>query len=255
VYLQAQKDMDQLVNNNHKQSVGRNWSRYTQANDHAAVGASRTQFVNMNDMQAVGLNQASFVGLNRSSNVGVEDSTFVGTRWSVTVARGMTRRLARELEGIATDLGSVMRSGASRVLGLIPGSPLSRAADAALSGFGSSLMEKLQGAMNVFDAFETEGGPPPTSIEVVDRQIKLSTGEASIVLDGPNVVITAQGAISFHAMDSVTILSEKEVAVASRGKAAVVSATDDVILQAHKDLHLNPYEGSGELRKVQRIEG
>ncbi|HSN99305.1 MAG TPA: hypothetical protein VLS89_13510, partial [Candidatus Nanopelagicales bacterium] len=99
------------------------------------------------------------------------------------------------------------------------------------------------------------GGPPPTSIEMVDRQIKLSTGEASIILDGPNVTITAQGAISLHALDSITVLSEKEVAIASRGKAAIVSATDDVIVQAQQNVHLNPYEGSGKLKKAVRIEG
>lgn len=255
VYVQAQKDMDHLVKANLKQGVGGTASRYAQVADNIAVGGSRTKFVNVNELEATGMNHASFVGLNRSSSVGVEDSTLVGTRWSVTVARGMTRRLSRDLNSIASGLGDVMRSAATGVFGAIPHNPLAKAGESALARFGASAFGQLQKVLTVFEGFETDGGPPPTSIEIVDRQIKLSTGEASIVLDGPNVVITAQGNISLHAVSGVTVLSDGEIAIAGRQKVALVSATDDVIVQAKKDLHLNPYESDGRLKQGVRIAG
>jgi hypothetical protein len=243
VYVQAERDMDHLIKRDLKQAVGGSSSRYVQGEDTSAVGGSRTGFVNANRLDATGMSQAAFVGLNRSTNVGVEDSTWVGTRWSVTVARGLTRRLSRELDGIAGALGGVMRNAATGVFGRMPQTPLAKAAESSLAQFGQRAFGELSKALSVFEGFEADDGPPPTSLEITDRQIKLSTGEASIILDGPNVVITAQGNISLHAVEGISVLSDKEVAVAGREKVALVSATDDVIIQAKNDLHLNPFEG------------
>ena len=252
VYLQAQKDMDHLVKNDLKQAVGHDATRYTQGNDSAAVGGNRTTFVSRNEVDATGLNRATSVGLNRTANIGVEDTTLVGTRWSVAVARGMTRKLSRELESIADGVGGVLKSAAGAVVGLIPDSPLAAAADAALASFGQSAFERLRAALSAVDGFAADPGPPPTSIEMVDRQIRLTTGEASIVLDGPNVSITAQGAIALHATGGITLLGEDEIAIAGRQKVALVSATKDVILQAGKDVHLNPFEPGAPLSEAHR---
>lgn len=243
VYLQAQKDMDHLVKDNLKQAVGGDSSRYAQGLDNVAVGGNRTKFVNMDEVEATGLNRSTFVGMNRVSSVGSEDSTVVGSRWSVTVARGLARRLVHELDITADRLGATMRSAAETVMGRMPIDPRANPLGSALADFCGAAFEQLRSTLDLTKAFETDPGPPPTTIEVVDRQIKLSTGEASIVLDGPNVTISAQGVVAIHAMNNISILAEKEVAIAARSKAAVVSATDDVIVQAGKELHLNPYNG------------
>ena len=245
LFLQAQKDMDHLVKNDLKQGVGGDSSRYTQGADSVAVGADRTRFVNQSEVEVTGLHRSTLVGLNRVSTVGAEDSTFVGSRWSVTVARGLTRKLTREIETAAQSLGTTVRNAATAVLGLIPGNPLASAADAALTDFGRASFDKLHGVLDLMKGFEADPGPPPTSIEMVDRQIKLSTGESSIVLDGPNITISAQGTVAIHAMDNISIFAEREVVVAAREKAAVISATSDVIVQAKNNVHLNPYEGGG----------
>ena len=245
LFLQAQKDMDHLVKNNLKQGVGGDSSRYTQGADSVAVGADRTRFVNQSEVLVTGLHRSTLIGLNRISTVGAEDSTLVGSRWSVTVARGLTRQLTREIETAAQSLGTTVRNAATAVLGLIPGNPLASAADAALTDFGRASFDKLHGVLDLMKGFEADPGPPPTSIEMVDRQIKLSTGEASITLDGPNITFSAQGTVAIHAMDNISIFAEREVVVASREKAAVISATSDVIVQAKNNVHLNPYEGGG----------
>ncbi|HLM76619.1 MAG TPA: type VI secretion system tip protein TssI/VgrG, partial [Polyangiaceae bacterium] len=255
VYLQAQKDMDHLVKNHLKQAVGGDSTRYVQTHDAHAVGGSRSDFVNMQEARGVGLNQANFVGLNRTSQVGVEDSTMVGTRWAVTVARGMTSRLVSDLERIAGNVGDTVRSAAHTVLGGVPSSPLAMAADSALANLGEALFEGLKGLVEAtLGKVPLEAGPPPTTIEMVDRQIKLSTGEASIVLDGPNITLSAQGNIVLHAMDHVSVLSEKEIAIGARDNAAMVSATGDIILQAKRDLHLNPFAEGGSLPEIERLE-
>ena len=256
LYLQAQKDMDHLVKNDFKEAVGHNRSRSVQNDDVTAVGHDRVKVVNHNELEATGLNRSSVIGLSRAATIGVEDSTHVGTRWSVTIARGLTGRLARELDGIASGpLGGVLRGAASTMLGMLPSSPLGRAAEATLSDFGAAAVGRLKNVLSVLDGFEAAPGPPPTAIEMVDRQIKLSTGEASIILDGPNVIITAQGSITFHAMKSISVLSEEEVAIAAREKAALISTGDDVLIQAKGNVHLNPYESGKRMDRAARIDG
>lgn len=255
VYVQAQKDMDQLVKHDLKEAVGNDRSTYVQGDDAEAIGGHATAFVNHNQIEATGLSRAAFVGVNRSATVGAEDSTLVGSRWSVTVARGLTRKLSKELDRVASGVGGVLRGAATGVLGPIMNDPLAKAAESALAQLGQGAFRGLHGALDLLSGFETEAGPAPTTIEVVDRQIKLTTGEASIVLDGPNVTISAQGAIALHAMEGISVLSEQELAVAGREKVAVVSATADVVVQAGKNLHLNPFEPGAAMEPAATLRG
>lgn len=244
VFLQAERDLDQLVKNDLKQAVGGHRTHYVQRSETTAVGRDRTSFVNFNEQMVTGLNAHRAVGVNRTTTVGSDDSTVVGGRWSVTMGRGLVAELPRQIERAAQSLGGVLRSAATEVLGRLPQNPLANVAGATLTEFGARAWEQFRDAAHLLGGFEAEPGPPPTAIEMVDRQIKLSTGEASIVLDGPNVTISAQGGISLHALESVTVLSEREIAIAGTDRVAVMSADDDVVVQANRDLHLNPYASS-----------
>jgi type VI secretion system secreted protein VgrG len=243
VYMQAQRDHDQLVKRDMKQAVGHDRSAYVQNDDALAVGKDRAKAVQHNEVQAVGLNKSSTVGLNRLSTIGVEDSTLVGTRWSVTVARGLSSRLGSFLaQTFDGSLAATLRSAATTVLGRVPGDPLATSVKTALGELGSLLSKPLGDPAGVREGFENGEGPPPTGITMVDRQIKLTTGEASIVLDGPNIVLEAAGNIVFHARGSVSVLGDGDVAVAGQGQVAIVAGTGDLIVQAAGNVHLNPFE-------------
>jgi hypothetical protein len=128
------------------------------------------------------------------------------------------------------------------VLGRVPGDPLATSVKTALGELGSLLSKPLGDPAGVREGFENGEGPPPTGITMVDRQIKLTTGEASIVLDGPNIVLEAAGNIVFHARGSVSVLGDGDVAVAGQGQVAIVAGTGDLIVQAAGNVHLNPFE-------------
>jgi hypothetical protein len=68
------------------------------------------------------------------------------------------------------------------------------------------------------------------------------------------VTISAQGNIVLHAMDHVSVLGEKEIAIGGRERVAIVSAASDVIVQAKQDLHLNPYSTGGDVPEIERLE-
>jgi type VI secretion system secreted protein VgrG len=250
VYLQAERDMDQLVKRDHKVAVGRDENRYVEGDRGTAVGGSQTRFVNHNEVEATGMNRVTHTGMSHVRSVGVEESAFVGQRWSVTIGRGMARKLARKLDSLASDLGGVLRTTATGVLGALPGDPLGAVAEATLTGFGRAAYDKFKDAIGVLSGMENDAGPLPTSIQMVDRQIKLTTGEATVLLDGPNITFLAAGKIAFHAGDDVVITGEKEVAVASRGDLAVVSAEKDIVVQAGKNVHLNPHLPGSPLTRI-----
>jgi len=229
--------------------VGYDRTRYVQNDETVAVGQSRLSVVQRDEAAVTGEHRTETVGLSRTATIGVDDSTLVGSRWSVTVARGLTPRLVGALRSaFQGPLGGTLQSAATAVLGRVPRGPAGSGSgpfEGALASFGSLARGALAGVAGVLDGFRTGPGPLPTRIEAMDRRIELTTGEASIVLDGPNITLRAEGNLVLHALQSLTVLGEHEIAAAANGKIGVVSMGDEVIVQAAKKLRLNPYKIDG----------
>ncbi len=249
VYLQAEAQMDTLVKLSLREAVGYDRTRYVQNDESIAVGNDRIAVVQNDEAAVTGAHRRDTVGLSRTATVGVDDSTFVGSRWSVTVARGLTPRLAGALRGaFEGPLGSTLRSTAAAVLGRVTHGPAGSGTgpfEGALATFGSASRRVLSDVLGLVDGFCNGPGPLPTRIEALDRRIELTTGEASIILDGPNITLRAEGNVVLHALQSVTVLGEHEVAAAANGKIGVVSMGDDIVVQAGKKVRLNPYKVAG----------
>jgi type VI secretion system secreted protein VgrG len=81
VYLQAQKDLNELVKNNHSTTVGANQKNTVGANQTESIGANQTVSVGANQSLSVGANQSISVKGNRSITVsGKETTSITGTR-------------------------------------------------------------------------------------------------------------------------------------------------------------------------------
>ncbi|MBM4359248.1 MAG: type VI secretion system tip protein VgrG [Deltaproteobacteria bacterium] len=258
VYLQAEQDMDHLVKNDKQEAVGRDRAAFVQRDETRAVGHDLLDVVKSTATSVVGVNVAQAVGLARSTTVGVEDATQVGSRWSVSIARGLSARLGPKLGQLFDGpLGTVLAAPATSVLGAVTKAPLGGVQGggaAALATFRSRAPGMLMRALGIGQAVEHVEGPPPTTIEMVDRRIELTTGEASIILDGPNISLRASGNIVLDAMKSVSLVAEEEVALAARERLAALSLTDDVILQAARTVHLNPFAASAVVSPPPRAE-
>ena len=251
LYVQAQKDMDTLVKNDQMCAIGNDRRCVVQRDDSIAVGHDRTKVVHFNEIEVTGMNRTATVGVNRNTTVGVDDSTLVGSKYSVTMARGLTAKLAQELGTLMTGpLGSVLSGPIQQVLGMIPQTPLGGGGDllAAMARGPLSLLSRVapdtfRSVLDVMEGFVTDHGPPPTTFEMVDRKITLSTGEASIVLDGPNITFFAEGNIMLHAQKNLGVLADNEAALSATERVLVHSKKNDVLVQG-RFVSLNPFDGT-----------
>jgi type VI secretion system secreted protein VgrG len=248
VYLQAERDHDRLVKNDEMSAVGNNLTRLVQNDEAIAVGKDRAKVVHKNELEVTGLNRAATVGVNRTTTVGADDATVVGSKFSVTMARGLTARLASEIGALVDGpLGAVVGAPIATVLGLVPQTALGGKAGLAtlargpLSLVSSLLPASFRSVLGLAEGHLDEPGPPPTSIEMVDRKITFTTGEASIVLEGPNITLSAQGNVVLHAGNNSAVLADGEAVLAAGKKVLVLSRGDDLVLQGGPHLHLNPF--------------
>jgi hypothetical protein len=227
--------------------VGGNSTRVVQQNDNVSVAGERTQVVGLNQAEAVGLVSTEAVGVAKNVVVGGDESHLVGSKFSVTMTRGLTSRFAKEIGRVlAGPLASNLHAPIASILGRIPstalGGLLGSAADGPLAEMLSQAQARVLDVLKLVDGYANDPGPPPTSIEMVDRKIRLTTGESSIVLDGPNISLFADGNIMLHAKGNVGVLADGEAAVAASAKVLVQSRSNDLILQGGPEVHLNPFD-------------
>lgn len=156
VYVQAERNLEQLVKVDESISVGRNRDK------------------------RVGVNESIAVGANRAARIGAVDSAWVGERHSVTM--------------------------------------------------------------------EQRGGAGPTVTEMVDGKIELTTGEATIRLEGPNITLEAAAGILMKAGAEIALGAGSHVRVEAAvnmtlmsGAKLVVQADDgDVVIQGGPLVQINP---------------
>jgi type VI secretion system secreted protein VgrG len=73
--------------------------------------------------------------------------------------------------------------------------------------------------------------PSQTGVTMIDKKITLTTGEATITLDGPDIRLEANGNISLDA--------KGDVFVQAKGKVTVRSTSDDVVIHGAPNVKIN----------------
>lgn len=229
VYMQAEKDMSSLVKNDAMSVIGNNQQQLVRGNQAATVAGNRSELTKMNDTETVGLNRVSTIGMNRNATVGMTDTSFVGNMWSVTIARNLAAPLNLGLQAAYQTMSSVLQGPLGATLGQVSSTPLG------MPFSGSEL-----GPMNMLDSMKTpllsalaglatkslqeDEGVPATGMAMQDKKITLTTGGATIVLDGPDVIISASGNIRMNAQKKIEIMSE----------------SDDIVIQGGPMVKINP---------------
>jgi type VI secretion system secreted protein VgrG len=248
IFEHAQRDRNTIVRNDERLAVGGTSTRLVQDHDATVVGGDRAHVVALNEVRATGLSRTEATGGNVNAAVGGDEAHLVGGRFSVTMGRGLSRRLADGIGKIlAGPLAPSLHASVTSVLGSLPWAALGGAQGGSmttgpLTALRADAHALFQDVLGLVRGFTADPGPTPTTLEMTDRKIRLSTGESAIVLDGPNIDIFADGNITLHARGSAAVLAGAEAAVSAGGKLLVHARGGDLTLQGGPMLHLNPLE-------------
>src|SRR5262249_29441073 len=82
-----------------------------------------------------------------------------------------------------------------------------------------------------------------TGLEVCDRKITLTTGEATITLEGPNITLAAAASILLNAAADITIKGRANIHIAGGAHVLLKSQHGDLIVEGGPDVFINPREG------------
>ena len=235
--LRAQRDFYETAEVDYLRAIGGAKTAFTRGNETSLVGQDRVAFVGRTDVTA-SATQINDVADDRHNTVRGEDRNLVGTRWSVTVARGLRSRMPEAFRSSFDRAQGLLVAGFDRALSSLPFDPRADGKLGELIRAARSACEDLSDTLGTKSSFDATGGPTPTHVSVQDRQIVLSTGEASIVLDGPDIHLHARGDIVMHAGELVAHYAG--TGILQRAPEAVSHATTGNWVIQSKELHLNP---------------
>ncbi|UQA57877.1 type VI secretion system Vgr family protein [Polyangium aurulentum] len=98
--------------------------------------------------------------------------------------------------------------------------------------------------VRVTGTYAVNAGPPeaatPAGLEIADRKITLTTGEATITLEGPNITLEAAASILLGAAADITIRGKANIYVVGGANVTVKSRAGDLVLDGGPHMFLNP---------------
>lgn len=246
----VKNDRFAVVHHDQLRAIGNDSSAQVRRDEASAVGRDRTTYVGRNHLETVGESRMTQVSQDRRAAVGNEDVTKVGNRFVVTVLPGMGESMATGVtEALESDVGAMVgpprESGSGLDHGLLQAiddvvkktssmvdTPMRNQVDVPLEDLDPYMPMPVDAvrtlARSSLDAIRDQRADKPTLIEMVNRRIRLTTGQASITLDGPDIRIEAEGQIS--------ILSRNKLTVRSQGS--------DVVVQGGPKVLLNPNDNT-----------
>ncbi|MCA9621483.1 MAG: hypothetical protein KC731_20820, partial [Myxococcales bacterium] len=200
VYFQAQKDSMGLVKNDEMLVVGNDRSRLVRGHETETIAKNHTRMVQGNVSDTVGENTTKTVGKNRAQTIGDSDTSIVGKLFSVTIGRTLADPLGQAFSSAYQAMGPVLQKALTSTLGEVPstalGAPLLGNEQGPMASLAKSLLPQAMNLLNQgMSAVQKAGGRPPTNISMVDEQIVLTTGGASIILKGDDIILSAAGEI------------------------------------------------------------
>lgn len=217
LYIHAEKNQDNVVENDETTSVGHDRSETVGHDETISIGNNRTE--------TVGNNEQISIGNNRTEQVGVDESVTIGSNRSVTIGMNKTETIAinkAETIGVAKELtiGGLYQVTVGGVMN-------ETVAMAKAQEVGATKSTTVAG--NVTENYNSSQS---TSVaqdhsETIGKNQTLSIGENQSITVGKNLTIDVG--------DEITIRT---------GKASIVMKKDGTIQISGKDITIN---GSGKI--------
>ena len=186
IYIHAEKDQNNLVENDETTDVGNDRSEHIGNNETITVDANRTETVGKNESISIGKNRTEDVGENETINIGKNRTVDVGKNETISIGDSQTISVAKDQ---TEDVGKAL---------------------------SLSIGDKRTTQVGKDDALDV--GKKLTI--VAGDQITLKTGSASIVMKkdgtitikGKDIKIQGSGAVNVKASKNVVIKGSKVMA-------------------------------------------
>jgi type VI secretion system secreted protein VgrG len=225
LYIHAEKNKDQIVENDETASIGHDRTEKVGNDEKITIGHDRTESVGNNESITIGVNRTEKVGANETINIGANRSITVGASETATVTLQRTHSVGVN-ETISVGAAQEITVGAGQAITVGAGQTTNVGADRSISVGGKQ-------SVNIGDSH---------SVSVAsDESTSIGKGESHSVAEGRTTSIGKDDALSvgknltISAADSVTI---------STGDASISMKKDGTIVIKGKDITI---QGSGKI--------
>jgi type VI secretion system secreted protein VgrG len=217
LHLRAEGGMAQLVKNDAAVEVGHTLKRFVRVDELSAVGGDHSVSVQGEERETTGRDRVVVVGGDQHAMVGGNDVIHAGAKLVVKVVPEVSQKLEAEVQRVTAEAQAKPLTRPWPALGTLPADPKAFApfVPGAASSEDSTVQRSVAAAVGAFDdlaagarAAERDAGR--TQIAIHDKKITLSTGEAWITLEGPNITFAAAGEIRL--VPSAQFLASKNLA-------------------------------------------
>ena len=216
LYVQAERDLAELIKRKALDVVDRDSAQLVGNDETIAVGRDDLRVVHDTESETIGGSQRITVGREQRATIGQRDTVRVGARFVLKVDPALKTWLPNEMERSMDDALTALLDGpAERAMGQISTMPLgdvdgARVKDwqgpmAALPASVRARFEQVHNVARGVARPEPSDKDPVSAASLVleHRKITLTNGQASIVLDGPNIILAATGKVRLVAKTKI----------------------------------------------------
>jgi type VI secretion system secreted protein VgrG len=255
VYIHAEKNQDNIVENDETTDVGHDRTETVHNNETITIGVDRTESVGNNETIAIGVNRTETVGANETINIGANRTISVGASETATVALQRTHAVGVN-ETIAVGAAQEVAIGAFQAIAVGAYQTLNVGAYQNINvganqstdvGANQSTSVGANQTVNVSSNRSVDvGGALSTSV-AKDEARKVTGGRSSdigkddalkvgknLVIDaGESVTIKTGSASISMKKDGTIVIKGKDITINGSGKINV-KASSDVVIKGSK---------------------
>jgi type VI secretion system secreted protein VgrG len=231
LYIHAEKNQDNIVENDETTDVGHDRTEKVGNNETITIGVNRTETVGNNETIAIGVNRTETVGANESITIGANRTISVGASETATVALQRTH---------AVGVNETIAIGAAQEVGI-------GAFQAIAVGAYQTVNVGAHQSVNVGGNQSTSVGGSQSLNVVSNRSVDVSGGQSTKVGKddahkvGNNLVIDAGDSVTIRTgsasitmkKDGTVVIKGNNISVQGSGKINV-KASSDVVIKGSK---------------------
>jgi len=216
LYIQAEKNQDNLVKADASLSVGHDRTKSVGNNENVTVGVDRTEKVGANETVTIGANQTLSVAANRSITVGANQTETIAIAFAETVGAAKALSIGAAYQ---VSVGAAM----NETIGGLKAEEIGGAKTVMIGGISS---EKVGGNKSV-----TAGG---NISESAGGKVTISAGGDGAVSSGKNLTASAGDNFSAGAGKKATISAGDQLTLTCGDATIVLKKNGDIVINGKK---------------------